>query len=295
SAAQAKLETDLSWLRGELMQSGPSAPAGGTGPRARSGLDGANRDGSVTSDRATAPEKGSSFEGSVEGGMPATRRNDDKGNEKKLDLDSMAMVLKHGRRMDSLVPEDAGYIHDMMDLGQQSMRADEFFRAEQRFDSVLRVIPGHPLAMAGIANAQLGAGLSISSALTLRKLFSLRPEMIGTRFGPEILPGPERIEDGLASARMRLRSAMGPDAGPNLAADRFDYGLLIAYIGFQLDKPEITQEGLSAMRACRADDPLLRVLERVWLPEAPGAPAAPEAHAEPETPAAPAPQPQPAP
>lgn len=303
AASQARLEADLSWLRNELSRSGPAnpsaaAPGGGTGPRARSGIDGANRDGTISSDRAAAPDSktgiGGVSEQGTEGGMAATRRNDDKGQEKKVDLNEMALVLKHGQRMDSLVPQDAGYIRDMIQLGAESMRTGDFFRAEQRFDSVLRVIPGHPTAMAGVANAQLGAGLSISSALTLRKMFAQRPEMIGTRYGPEVLPDAERIEDGLATARTRLRAAMAPDAGPNLAADRFDYGLLIAYIGFQTDNVDVTQEGLAAMRACRADDPLLRVLERVWLPEAPApAKAEPAAATAPES-AQPAPA-QPAP
>lgn len=295
--ARAKLDLELAWLRRSLAESGPDGGrnaaarsrsgmgTGGTGPRTAleqgrpatdspagaSGVSGA----AVAENAAQGGGQGTTDAGAANGNQLGVKRTPaEEAQARAAELDSLAMVLRHGKRMESLVPEDAGYIRDMMQLGAESMRAADFFRAEQRFDSVVRVIPGHPLALAGVANSQLGAGLSISAALSLRKLYARHPEMIGTRFGPDILPDSERLETALASARMRLRAAMAPDAGGALSADRFDYGLLIAFIGFQQETPAITEEGLAAMRACRADDPLLAILERVWLPEKVAAPAA---------------------
>lgn len=264
TAADQELISDLEWLRYQLQRSGPDAAraAGVNDPRASLAQPTKPAPGSTADGTAGAPT------GDGAAGQPAGAKGDGKSAaKKKQSLDDMALVLKHGRRMESLIPENPGFIHDMMDLGAQSMRRDDFFRAEDIYTSILKVYPGHPMALAGVANAQIGAGLSLSSALTLRKMFVEHPELIGARFGAEILPAPERMTACLDSARIRLRAASEPGASPQLAADRFDYGLLIAYVGFQQDKTDLVREGLDAMRASRADDPLLRVLERVWLPD----------------------------
>lgn len=285
---QEQLDAQLERLRDELAYSGPDARRAAP----RKDRLGVSQSGQGTAKGGASPANPSGTNPSgARSGQPGSEVRADDEADRKVDLDAMALVLRHGQHMQSLVPEDAGYIKDMMQLAEESMRTGDFFRAEQRFQSVLAVIPGHPLALAGVTNSQVGAGLSISAALSLRKLFTLHPEMIDTRFGPEVLPSPERLEDGLATARTRLRAAMSPQAGPVLAADRFDYGLLIAYIGFQQGRPEVIEEGLGAMRACREDDPMVRLLQGVWLgKDAPAAPAAAPA-AEPAPVAQPAAQP----
>jgi hypothetical protein len=296
SAAEAeRFNQEMDWLRFQLSRSGPDAarfdtsgdrdpmnPSNLTKPTTKAGAERA--DGSVN-EQGTRAADGTDAAGTAQGAQGDAKNGDAKKGDAKPErrtIEEMALILRHGGRMESLVPEDAGYIHDMMDLGSQCMQRGDYFRAEELFGSVLRVIPGHPLALAGVANSELGAGLSLSAALTLRKTFAAHPEMIGTRFGPEVLPAAARMKSGLEAARMRLRAASAPDAGPRLAGDRFDYGLLIAYIGYQLDEAEVVNEGLSAMRAARVDDPLVKVLERVWLPEI--APAAEPAAAQPPAP-----------
>lgn len=282
-------DQQMDWLRYQLSRSGPDGERAG---RARPSEDTkpSTAGGAEVADDGTGEVQ--PLTEKTKGGI--ARTEDGSIKVKQRSVEEMALILKHGKRMESLVPEDAGYIKDMMQLGAESMRKGDFFRAEERFGSVLRVIPGHPVALAGVANAELGAGLSLSAALTLRKTFAANPEMIGTRFGPEVLPEAERLESGLKTARMRLSAASSADAGPHLAADRFDYGLLIAYIGFQQDRMDVVREGLAAMQKSRADDPLVKVLQRVWLPDgempvqplstapsesAPAAPSAPAASA----------------
>jgi hypothetical protein len=53
-----------------------------------------------------------------------------------------------------------------------------------------------------------------------------------------------------------------------VSADRYDFGLVVGYIGYQTDRPDVIREGLAAMRAVRPDDALVQLLQRVWLPEA---------------------------
>jgi hypothetical protein len=205
------------------------------------------------------------------GGMTKEER------DRQPSVDDLAFILRHGRKLQSLVPEDSSAIKDMMALGATSMTRGEFFRAEERFASVLAVLPNNAGAMAGVANAQMGAGLSVSAALTLRKLFAMHPEMIDTHLGAEILPPADRIEAALAAARERLSAANSPNASTELQSDRFDFGLVISYIGFQTDRSEVIREGLDAMRQTRPDDAMLGLLQRIWLPVAadPTLPASP--------------------
>jgi hypothetical protein len=205
------------------------------------------------------------------GGMTKEER------DRQPSVDDLAFILRHGRKLQSLVPEDSSAIKDMMELGATSMTRGEFFRAEERFASVLAVLPNNAGAMAGVANAQMGAGLSVSAALTLRKLFAMHPEMIDTHLGAEILPPADRIEAALAAARERLSAANSPSASTELQSDRFDFGLVISYIGFQTDRSEVIREGLDAMRQTRPDDAMLGLLQRIWLPVAadPTLPASP--------------------
>ena len=205
------------------------------------------------------------------GGMTKEER------DRQPSVDDLAFILRHGRKLQSLVPEDSSAIKDMMELGATSMTRGEFFRAEERFASVLAVLPNNAGAMAGVANAQMGAGLSVSAALTLRKLFAMHPEMIDTHLGTEILPPVDRIEAALAAARERLSAANSPKASTELQSDRFDFGLVISYIGFQTDRSEVIREGLDAMRQTRPDDAMLGILQRIWLPVAadPTLPASP--------------------
>ena len=205
------------------------------------------------------------------GGMTKEER------DRQPSVDDLAFILRHGRKLQSLVPEDSSAIKDMMALGATSMTRGEFFRAEERFASVLAVLPNNAGAMAGVANAQMGAGLSVSAALTLRKLFAMHPEMIDTHLGAEILPPADRIEAALAAARERLSAANSPNASTELQSDRFDFGLVISYIGYQTDRSEVIREGLDAMRQTRPDDAMLGLLQRIWLPVAadPTLPASP--------------------
>jgi len=235
---------------------------------------GRTRDGSKNID-GNATEKTDSVvrdaNGRDRGGMTKEER------ERQPSVDDLAFILRHGRKLQSLVPEDSSAIKDMMELGAMSMTRGEFFRAEERYASVLAVLPNNAGAMAGVANAQMGAGLSVSAALTLRKLFAMHPEMIDTHLGTEILPPTDRMEAALAAARERLSAANTPNASTELQSDRFDFGLVISYIGFQTDRSEVIREGLDAMRQTRPDDAMLGLLQRIWLPVAadPTLPASP--------------------
>ena len=259
---QRLLGIDMDWLRGQLIRSGvEGSPTGGTGPR------GAREEGQVPLLPGTEPG-GAGTGAKPADGTAAPGSGTKDGEPAKPNLDDLAYILRHGRTLQSLVPEDSTAIKDMMELGAVAMSRGEFFRAEERYASVLAVIPGSASALAGVANAQLGAGLTASAALTLHKLYAMHPEMIDTHLGAEILPSPARMDAVLAAARERIVAGNSPTAPGEVKSDRFDFGLVVGYVGFQTNRPDVVREGLEAMRAVRPDDTLLQLLQRVWLPDA---------------------------
>jgi len=185
----------------------------------------------------------------------------------------MGPVLRHGQRIDHLSAQMRDRFNELVASGEQQLRDGDYFAAERQFDRALRLAPGHPLANAGLANAQLGAGLYLSSALTLRNLFSLQPEMIDVRYSPDLLPKPERMATLIESIHNRMK-----DSAP---ADRASYGLLLAYIGHQTDRPAQVTEGLNIMAEADPQSTLLPLLREIWLnqgaaPEQPKAGSAPQ-------------------
>jgi hypothetical protein len=265
---QKLLGVDMDWLRGQLVRSG-----------IESGADGSGRLQGAAGPRS---QPGTQPEAQVAGGQPGAEGQPKEGESKpaetdaaKPNIDDLAYVLRHGRALQSLVPEESSAIKDMMELGAAAMAKGEYFRAEERYSSVLQVVPGSAFALAGVANAQLGAGLHTSAALSLRKLFAMHPEMIDTHLSASILPTTVRLDAALAAARERLAGANSPTASPELKSDRFEFGLVIAYIGFQTNRPEVIKEGLDSMGAARPGDALHELLSRVWMPPAATAQPAP--------------------
>ena len=163
--------------------------------------------------------------------------------------------LRHGERLKKLVSQDRTRFNELLGDAEQRLRAGEYFWAERRFRRALRFVPGHPLATAGMAHAQVGAGLYVPAALTLRRLLASHPEMIDVQYDQSLMPN-----------RVRLRSAIG--ALQDRLQERRDRGLhafLLAYIGHQIDDRDLVESGLAVMDEVDPDDPLLNVLREVWL------------------------------
>ena len=92
--------------------------------------------------------------------------------------------------------------------------------------------------------------------------------MIDTHLGAEVLPPSARMDAALGMSRERIAAGAASGAPGQVSSDRFDFGLVVAYIGYQTDRPDVIREGLAAMSAVRPDDALVKLLQRVWLPEA---------------------------
>jgi len=181
--------------------------------------------------------------------------------ERLLSLEEMAEVLRHGRLVERLTEGERTRVQELIEEGQRLISEGEYFRAERRFESALRIRADHPMASAGIANAQLGAGLYLSAGLTLRNLFTDYPEMIDTRYAADLLPPRDRLVRVADTARERI--ALDRDLG--------GYGLVLAFIGHQIDEDAMVAEGIAAMRLDRTTEKLADLAEAIWLGDAEGA------------------------
>ena len=165
---------------------------------------------------------------------------------------AIAEALRHGRTLDRYDTEVPTRFNELMKSGGQRLADGQYFRAERHFDRALRFTPGHPLAIAGRGHAQIGAGLHVPAALTLRRLLTTNPELIDVRYERELLPSAVRLD--LAVEQLR-------DLIARVERDRKLRGFILAYIGHQLDERALVAEGLGHMD----DEPFRALLEAVWL------------------------------
>ena len=113
------------------------------------------------------------------------------------------------------------------------------------------------MATAGLANAQVGAGLYLTASLTLRSLFSYQPEMIDARYEPGLVLNEVRLKQAVAKLQQRLEST----------GDRTASAFMLAYVGRLLGDRQYIERGLAVMEEDSPDDPLLPLLKEVWLAE----------------------------
>ena len=173
-------------------------------------------------------------------------------------LDQIASLLRPTGTVKTLTQEQKSQVEELVARGEARLRDGEFFFAEQAFDRALRVAPGHPMATAGLVHANLGAGLYLSAAVQLRQLFADQPAVVGLRYDPALLPGQERLKRNMEAVRDLLSKAK---------IDRNDYGLTLAYIGYQIGDTDAMREGLDAIQGEEAETALRLLLKKVWLNE----------------------------
>ncbi|MCH2152937.1 MAG: hypothetical protein MK089_06305 [Phycisphaerales bacterium] len=206
----------------------------------------------------TSPGPDSLIQNPQEPATPKDVDEDGSVNTKRvINYQDMGMVLRHGQRVNSLSTGDNTRFEELMKAGQTLLDEGKYFWSEKRFARALRFIPGHPLATAGLAHSQIGAGLNLTAALTLKSLLGFQPEMIDVVYDPTLLPAEADIERSINDLQRRLAQDENID----------DYGFLLAYIGHQLDRPELIKQGLDAMKKASQDLVLTDLLRSVWLPE----------------------------
>jgi hypothetical protein len=164
------------------------------------------------------------------------------------------LILIHGQQIESLSTGDHSRFDDLVAAGEQALREGEYLRADRRFTRALRFIPGQPLATVGLISSQVGAGLYLSAALTLKSLLVFQPEMIDARLNEALLPRPQELDRTISILTGRLQKD----------EDLHRYGLILAWIGHQLDRDHLVQSGLDAMRRSGRESVFTSLLEQIW-------------------------------
>jgi hypothetical protein len=136
---------------------------------------------------------------------------------------------------------------ELVDQAGRYMVKGRYARATDRLKDALRYAPGNPLIEAALANAQIGFGAFFSAELTLGRLFQNHFEVAGAVFAGEDLI-PNRTNLLLNAEDLRELIATRQQSGSRSAGG---LGLVLAYIGWQLDDRSMVDDGLDVMQGSR--------------------------------------------
>jgi hypothetical protein len=238
----------------------------------REGLPGERREGLPGERRASpgldlGPADGEAVDdGSVFPPMPETAPAGGDGEPEVTDgeestvrsVEELIDALAHRSQVDGLVdPRMRTRVAALVEQAEQAMRDKDYFRAEDRLDLALKLNPGNPMLEGGRANAQIGAGLYRSAAVTLAGLFRKHEAMIDVGYDADLLPSRTRLR--LAAQTIEGIVAKDPEGSSGM-------GIVVAYIGRQLGDRRMIQEGLDSIDDRRLSS-LTPTLRKIWLAE----------------------------
>lgn len=176
-------------------------------------------------------------------------------------LNELMSDLSYNVRLETLVAAREGRVNDLFAEAEQQLAAGQFLNAERTYRQIRIEAASNPLGLAGLTHAQLGAGMVRSAAFNLRSLFEDHPELIATRYGQNLLPPQDRLE-WLQKELQRMIDAQ---------SGAIDPGLMMAYLGYQIESRPLIRQGLAIAQNASPIDPLLPVLRSIWLDQKPGA------------------------
>ena len=158
-------------------------------------------------------------------------------------------------RMRSLTDDSGSRISKLMKTGEKDLKDGRYLTAENVYRQVLRSKPDDALAKAGLVHSQMGAGMIRSAAFNLRSLFAKHPELVALRYDAKLMPDADRLR----WLQGRLQKMIGEN---NRGADP---GLVLAYLGYQLEAKPLIEYGLDVAETEAPRDPLMPLLRSIWL------------------------------
>jgi hypothetical protein len=181
----------------------------------------------------------------------------------QFDAETMRMLRGDGTRLNRFVDPDAAsrdVYAEHLQAGQELLAEGRYFDAEERFASALGIRRGDVTAQIGRLHAQIGAGLYLSASLNLQSLAASRPEVFAAKYGAGLMPETERLDEVIRVMREMIDGStdMSKRSSPQV---RQAAGLLLGYVGYQLDRPDLVKEGMAdfrtrVRRGLAAGDPL---------------------------------------
>lgn len=160
-------------------------------------------------------------------------------------------------RLETLAGQRESRVNETIRKAEADLAAGKYFAAEGLYRQALTDQPNDPLIRAGLVHAQLGAGMIRSAAYNLRLLFQEHPELIAARYDAKLLPAATRLK----WVQNELQKMIDDPAG------NADAGLMLAYLGYQVDSPQLIRYGLANAEAKAPKDPQFPLLRRIWLDE----------------------------
>lgn len=173
------------------------------------------------------------------------------------DLGELLNRLDYDVRLETLIAQREGRAASLYQSAEDDLAAGRFINAERTYRQLRLEDAANPLGRAGLVHAQLGAGMMRAASYNLRALFEAHPELVATRYGERLLPNSERM----VWLQGELQRSID-DAGATGQT-----GLMMAYLGHQVESRQLVRYGLAIAREADSDDPLLPLLERIWLNE----------------------------
>lgn len=192
------------------------------------------------------------------------------GSMYEVDPETLELIRGDGKRVTFLVDPTAelrNIYGEHMKAGENLLTQGRYFDAEERFTHALGIRRGDVTAQIGRMHAQIGAGLVVSASVNLQTLMSEHIEIVSRRYEGKLLPDEQRINELITSLRKR---AMLDERPAYISAEssrvQVACGLMIAYLGYQIDDQQQMNDGFSVVRRLGTDDDrrLIHLLDTVW-------------------------------
>jgi hypothetical protein len=195
------------------------------------------------------------------GGQPGAAQDGDasagaQGAIRPLTLEETLLILRHGTKVERLDSGSKDAMDRLLRLGSDFMGKRRYFRAEDAFRTASIIAPASPMPLLGLASAQVGCGVQLAAAITLRRLLTDFPELIDIKLAPNLQCDPARMRD-VAQQCIRF----GKDS-----MNASDFGLVAAWCGHQLGDRSLVESGLALMESTSANDPFVQALRALWIP-----------------------------
>ncbi len=190
---------------------------------------------------------------------PGADRPDRVGVNRSDTLQSLIRQLSYDLpRVETLKGNRETRVNETFAKAEDALAKGNYFDAEAMYRQLILDAPDNPLARVGQVHAEMGAGMVRSAAFHLRQLFDQHAELISTRYAQNLLPPSDRLK----WLQQELQKAIDAQDQSNL-----EPGLLMAYLGWQVESRQLTRYGLAIAQEAAPADPLLALLRQVWLGE----------------------------
>lgn len=199
----------------------------------------------IGDDRLGGGAEGESGDADAEGSEGARPTG---GGPVRFDSQTMQLLRGDGTPISQYVDPSAAtrnVFAEHLAAGQDLMAKGRYFDAEERFATALGIRRGDVTAQMGRLHAQIGAGLYLSASLNIQALASSNPEVFGARYAPALLPSAQRLDE-IIIVLSRLVDDSTQEARRASPQVRQSAGLLLGYLGFQLDRPELIERGMTS-------------------------------------------------